>query len=63
MFTAAVIKKVSALAERIATDVRNLPGVTDTLTTIGGGQLVQPHDRPGGDHSSPGFSFSHTWKL
>jgi len=28
----------SALAERIATDVRNLPGVTDTLTTIGGGQ-------------------------
>ena len=28
----------SALAERIATDVRTLPGVTDTLTTIGGGQ-------------------------
>src|SRR5688572_18053247 len=28
----------SALAERIATDVRGLPGVTDTLTTIGGGQ-------------------------
>jgi HAE1 family hydrophobic/amphiphilic exporter-1 len=28
----------SALAEKIATDVRNLPGVTDTLTTIGGGQ-------------------------
>ena len=28
----------SALAERIATDVRNLPGVTDTLITIGGGQ-------------------------
>ncbi len=28
----------SALAERIATDIRHLPGVTDTLTTIGGGQ-------------------------
>ncbi|HEU4711267.1 MAG TPA: efflux RND transporter permease subunit [Pyrinomonadaceae bacterium] len=28
----------SALAERIATDIRALPGVTDTLTTIGGGQ-------------------------
>ena len=28
----------SALAERVATDVRTLPGVTDTLTTIGGGQ-------------------------
>ena len=28
----------SNLAERIATDVRSLPGVTDTLTTIGGGQ-------------------------
>jgi hydrophobe/amphiphile efflux-1 (HAE1) family protein len=28
----------SALAERIATEVRSLPGVSDTLTTIGGGQ-------------------------
>src|SRR5437868_4980280 len=28
----------STLAERIAVDLRNLPGVTDTLTTIGGGQ-------------------------
>ena len=28
----------SALAERVAADVRRLPGVTDTLTTIGGGQ-------------------------
>ena len=28
----------STLAERIAADVRSLPGVTDTLTTIGGGQ-------------------------
>ncbi len=28
----------SSLAEKIATDVRKLPGVTDTLTTIGGGQ-------------------------
>src|ERR1700752_2032808 len=28
----------SNLAERIATDLRTLPGVTDTLTTIGGGQ-------------------------
>jgi len=27
-----------ALAERIAVDLRKLPGVTDTLTTIGGGQ-------------------------
>src|SRR6185295_10724696 len=31
----------SALAERIGTDVRNLPGVVDTLTTIGGGQQEQ----------------------
>jgi HAE1 family hydrophobic/amphiphilic exporter-1 len=31
----------SALAERIANDVRTLPGVTDTLTTIGGGQQEQ----------------------
>ncbi len=28
----------SALVERIAADLRQLPGVTDTLTTIGGGQ-------------------------
>jgi HAE1 family hydrophobic/amphiphilic exporter-1 len=28
----------SQLAERIATDLRKLPGVSDTLTTIGGGQ-------------------------
>ena len=28
----------STLAERIAADLRKLPGVTDTLTTIGGGQ-------------------------
>ena len=28
----------SGLASRIAADVRTLPGVTDTLTTIGGGQ-------------------------
>jgi hydrophobic/amphiphilic exporter-1 (mainly G- bacteria), HAE1 family len=28
----------STLTERIATDLRRLPGVTDTLTTIGGGQ-------------------------
>src|SRR6185369_275158 len=28
----------STLAERIAVDLRKLPGVTDTLTTIGGGQ-------------------------
>jgi HAE1 family hydrophobic/amphiphilic exporter-1 len=31
----------SALAERIAVDLRKLPGVTDTLTTIGGGQQEQ----------------------
>ncbi|HEV2860903.1 MAG TPA: efflux RND transporter permease subunit [Pyrinomonadaceae bacterium] len=28
----------SALVEKIATDIRRLPGVTDTLVTIGGGQ-------------------------
>ena len=28
----------SALAERVSADLRRLPGVTDTLTTIGGGQ-------------------------
>jgi HAE1 family hydrophobic/amphiphilic exporter-1 len=31
----------SALADHIASDVRGLPGVTDTLTTIGGGQQQQ----------------------
>ncbi|HET7288009.1 MAG TPA: efflux RND transporter permease subunit, partial [Pyrinomonadaceae bacterium] len=31
----------STLAERIATDMRTLSGVTDTLTTIGGGQQEQ----------------------
>lgn len=31
----------SALAERIAVDLRKLPGVIDTLTTIGGGQQEQ----------------------
>jgi HAE1 family hydrophobic/amphiphilic exporter-1 len=31
----------SSLAERISADVRKLPGVTDTLTTIGGGQQQQ----------------------
>jgi HAE1 family hydrophobic/amphiphilic exporter-1 len=31
----------SALSERIAEDVRKLPGVTDTLTTIGAGQQQQ----------------------
>ena len=31
----------STLAERIAADLRKLPGVTDTLTTIGGGQQEQ----------------------
>jgi hydrophobic/amphiphilic exporter-1 (mainly G- bacteria), HAE1 family len=31
----------SALCERIAADVRKLPGVTDTLTTIGAGQQQQ----------------------
>jgi HAE1 family hydrophobic/amphiphilic exporter-1 len=31
----------SALAERISADVRRLPGVTDTLTTIGGGLQEQ----------------------
>jgi len=31
----------STLAERISADIRKLPGVTDTLTTIGGGQQEQ----------------------
>jgi HAE1 family hydrophobic/amphiphilic exporter-1 len=32
------LRATSALVEKIATDVRQLPGVTDTLVTIGGGQ-------------------------
>ncbi len=32
------LASTSQLFERIATDVRKLPGVSDTLTTIGGGQ-------------------------
>ncbi len=32
------IQATSVLFERIATDIRKLDGVTDTLTTIGGGQ-------------------------
>jgi HAE1 family hydrophobic/amphiphilic exporter-1 len=32
------LSSTSALAERIAADVRKLPGVTDTLVTIGSGQ-------------------------
>src|SRR5207302_4394027 len=28
----------SALVERVAADIRQMPGVTDTLVTIGGGQ-------------------------
>lgn len=32
------LPSTSTLTERIATDLRKLPGVTDTLTTIGGGQ-------------------------
>ena len=35
------LANTSNLAERIANDVRKLPGVTDTLTTIGGGQQEQ----------------------
>jgi HAE1 family hydrophobic/amphiphilic exporter-1 len=35
------LANTSNLAERIAADVRKLPGVTDTLTTIGGGQQEQ----------------------
>jgi HAE1 family hydrophobic/amphiphilic exporter-1 len=35
------LSATSVLAERIATDMRKLPGVTDTLTTIGGGQQEQ----------------------
>jgi HAE1 family hydrophobic/amphiphilic exporter-1 len=31
----------STLAERISADIRKMPGVTDTLTTIGGGQQEQ----------------------
>lgn len=32
------LSATSALAERMAADVRKLPGVTDTLTTVGAGQ-------------------------
>ena len=32
------LASTSQLAERVATDLRKLPGVTDTLVTIGGGQ-------------------------
>jgi hydrophobic/amphiphilic exporter-1 (mainly G- bacteria), HAE1 family len=32
------LASTSQLAERVAADLRKLPGVTDTLTTIGGGQ-------------------------
>ncbi|MCY7346506.1 MAG: efflux RND transporter permease subunit, partial [Pyrinomonadaceae bacterium] len=32
------LSATSQLFERIATDVRKIPGITDTLTTIGGGQ-------------------------
>src|SRR5437773_2050449 len=35
------LSATSLLAERIATDMRKLPGVTDTLTTIGSGQQEQ----------------------
>lgn len=35
------IAATSALSEKIAQDVRQLPGVTDTLTTIGSGQQQQ----------------------
>ena len=35
------LSATSVLAERIAQDLRKLPGVTDTLTTIGGGQQEQ----------------------
>ena len=35
------LAKTSTLAERISADIRKLPGVTDTLTTIGGGQQEQ----------------------
>ncbi len=34
----ATLSSTSGLAERIAADVRKLPGVTDTLVTIGSGQ-------------------------
>ncbi|MGH9930264.1 MAG: efflux RND transporter permease subunit, partial [Pyrinomonadaceae bacterium] len=35
------LASTSTLAERISSDIRKLPGVTDTLTTIGGGQQQQ----------------------
>lgn len=35
------LSATNILAERISADIRKLPGVTDTLTTIGGGQQEQ----------------------
>lgn len=35
------LNSTSLLAERISADIRKMPGVTDTLTTIGGGQQEQ----------------------
>jgi HAE1 family hydrophobic/amphiphilic exporter-1 len=35
------LSSTAAITGRIATDLRQLPGVTDTLTTIGGGQQEQ----------------------
>jgi HAE1 family hydrophobic/amphiphilic exporter-1 len=35
------LKATSLLVERIAADIHKLPGVTDTLVTIGGGQQAQ----------------------
>jgi HAE1 family hydrophobic/amphiphilic exporter-1 len=35
------LSSTNILAERISADLRKLPGVTDTLTTIGGGQQEQ----------------------
>lgn len=37
----ATLAATSSLAERVSADVRKLPGVTDTLTTIGGGAQEQ----------------------
>ncbi len=34
----ATLAATSAVVEKIATDIRQLPGITDTLVTIGGGQ-------------------------
>ncbi len=35
------LASTSKLAERISADIRKMPGVSDTLTTIGGGQQEQ----------------------